>query len=146
MSRGHRKRYKFPFPRARPKRRSFNVIIFYSPRSRDVIKTRARVCVCACVFLQMEEKSRTVEECCEGYRMLMIHGTAETNARCLPFCERCLTGACVAPNECKCNPGYRGEDCSLGEFKVDLPFVNASSSRRSVYSANSAFRIGDVFD
>jgi hypothetical protein len=66
--------------------------------------------------------------------MLMIHGTAETNARCLPFCERCLAGACVAPNECQCNPGYRGEDCSLGEYKVDLPFVNSPSSRRLVYS------------
>jgi len=50
----------------------------------------------------------------------MIHGAAETDARCLPFCERCLAGACVAPNECRCNPGYRGEDCSLGEFKIDL--------------------------
>lgn len=63
--------------------------------------------------LQTEEKSRTLEECCEGYKM--IHGDAETDASCLPFCEKCAAGVCVAPNECQCDPGYHGDDCAHGE-------------------------------
>lgn len=63
--------------------------------------------------VKTEEKSRTVEECCDGYKMLMIHENTEADARCLPFCEKCTMGVCIAPNECQCNPGYNGEDCSL---------------------------------
>lgn len=65
---------------------------------------------------QAEEKSKTVEECCEGYKRLMTHDDAD--ARCLPFCEKCLAGKCVAPNECQCNPGYRGDDCARGKTKI----------------------------
>ncbi|EZA48455.1 Multiple epidermal growth factor-like domains protein [Ooceraea biroi] len=75
------------------------------PKTLTELRQRYRV--------KTEEKSRTVEECCEGYKMLMIHNDAETDARCLPYCKKCLAGVCVAPNECKCNPGYHGEDCSL---------------------------------
>ncbi|XP_014475517.1 PREDICTED: uncharacterized protein LOC106744898 [Dinoponera quadriceps] len=72
------------------------------PKSRTELRQRYRV--------KTEEKSKTVEECCEGYNKLMIHDDAD--ARCLPFCEKCLAGKCVAPNECQCNPGYRGDDCA----------------------------------
>lgn len=48
----------------------------------------------------------------------MSHDDAETNARCLPFCEKCLMGVCIAPNKCQCNPGYHGDDCTLGKSKL----------------------------
>ncbi|XP_011638209.1 laminin subunit beta-1 isoform X1 [Pogonomyrmex barbatus] len=60
--------------------------------------------------LKTEEKSRTVEACCEGYKM--IPDDAEVDARCLPLCEKCVAGVCVAPNECQCDPGYQGDDCA----------------------------------
>ncbi|TGZ45720.1 Multiple epidermal growth factor-like domains protein 10 [Temnothorax longispinosus] len=61
--------------------------------------------------VKKEEKSRTLEECCEGYKKTALGG-AETDASCLPFCEKCVAGACVAPNRCQCDPGYYGDDCA----------------------------------
>ncbi|XP_032666019.1 uncharacterized protein LOC116841778 [Odontomachus brunneus] len=72
------------------------------PKTRTELRLRYR--------LKTEEKSRTVEECCNGYKKLVIHDDAD--ARCLPLCEKCLAGKCVAPNECQCNPGYQGDDCT----------------------------------
>ncbi|XP_011862688.1 PREDICTED: uncharacterized protein LOC105559191 isoform X2 [Vollenhovia emeryi] len=60
--------------------------------------------------VKTEEKSRTLEECCEGYKV--THGDAEADAGCSPFCEKCVAGVCVAPNECRCDPGYHGDDCA----------------------------------
>jgi len=57
----------------------------------------------------MEKKSKILEECCEGYK---IRDDAETDASCLPFCEKCVAGVCVAPNECQCDPGYHGDECT----------------------------------
>lgn len=65
---------------------------------------------------QTEEKSKTVEECCDGYKKLVTHDDAD--AKCLPFCEKCLAGKCVAPNECQCNPGYQGDDCARGKTNI----------------------------
>ncbi|EFN75093.1 uncharacterized protein LOC105191654 [Harpegnathos saltator] len=71
------------------------------PKTRNELRQRYRI--------KTEVKSKTVEECCEGYKKLMIHG--DVNARCMPFCKNCLAGKCVAPNECQCDPGYQGDDC-----------------------------------
>lgn len=68
--------------------------------------------------LQMEKKSKTIKECCEGYKMLTTHDDIETDARCLPFCEKCLMGVCIGPNKCQCNPGYHGDDCAHRESKL----------------------------
>lgn len=75
--------------------------------------------------LQTEKKSRTLKECCEGYKI--IHGDAETDASCLPFCEKCVVGVCVAPNECRCNPGYYGDDCAHGEFEMKSTVIRRFS-------------------
>lgn len=40
------------------------------------------------------------------------------NATCIPICEKCLAGTCVAPNTCQCDPGYYDDNCSLGESIV----------------------------
>ncbi|XP_018308021.1 uncharacterized protein [Mycetomoellerius zeteki] len=72
------------------------------PKTRTEVRQRYHV--------KTEKKSRTLKECCEGYKI--IHGDAETDASCLPFCEKCVVGVCVAPNECRCNPGYYGDDCA----------------------------------
>ncbi|XP_012228330.1 uncharacterized protein [Linepithema humile] len=73
------------------------------PKTRTEQRQRYRI--------KTEEKSKTVQECCKGYKML-IHDNADANATCLPFCEKCLAGVCIAPNECQCNPGYHGNDCA----------------------------------
>ncbi|XP_012539680.1 uncharacterized protein LOC105838568 isoform X2 [Monomorium pharaonis] len=87
------------------------------PKSWTELRQRYRV--------KTEEKSKTLEECCEGYRM--THGDAETDASCLPFCEKCVAGVCVAPNECQCDPGYHGDDCAyecpLGTWGVQCTKV-----------------------
>ncbi|XP_018392553.1 PREDICTED: uncharacterized protein LOC108771694 [Cyphomyrmex costatus] len=72
------------------------------PKTRTELRQRYRV--------KTEKKSRILKECCEGYKM--IHGDAEMDASCSPFCEKCVVGVCVAPNECRCNPGYYGDDCA----------------------------------
>lgn len=72
-------------------------------------------------MFQTEQKSRTVKECCEGYE-LQIHDDPEINATCIPICEKCLAGMCVAPNTCQCNPGYYDDNCSLGESIVKSDF------------------------
>ncbi|XP_033215072.1 uncharacterized protein LOC117171670 [Belonocnema kinseyi] len=59
-----------------------------------------------------EVKQRIVNECCEGYTIEEVHGEAGTEAKCVPFCEKCVEGECTSPNNCLCKPGYQGVDCS----------------------------------
>ncbi|XP_020294958.1 uncharacterized protein LOC109860355 isoform X2 [Pseudomyrmex gracilis] len=73
-------------------------------KTRTELRQRHRV--------KTEQKSRTVKECCEGYK-IQIHDDPEMNATCIPICEKCLAGTCVAPNTCQCDPGYYDDNCSL---------------------------------
>ncbi|XP_070524024.1 uncharacterized protein [Cardiocondyla obscurior] len=72
------------------------------PRTWTELRQRHRV--------KTEIKPKITEECCEGYKA--TRGDGETDASCLPFCEKCVAGVCVAPNECQCDPGYHGDDCT----------------------------------
>lgn len=76
--------------------------------------------------LQTEEKSKTLKECCEGYKM--THGDAEMDVKCLPFCEKCVAGVCVAPNECQCDLGYHGDDCVHGESEIKSAIIKTCFS------------------
>ncbi|KAL6422846.1 hypothetical protein ACFW04_010402 [Cataglyphis niger] len=76
------------------------------PKTRTELRQRYRI--------KMEKKSKTIKECCEGYKILTTHDDIETDAKCLPFCEKCLMGVCIGPNKCQCNPGYHGDDCAHG--------------------------------
>ncbi|XP_075255755.1 uncharacterized protein LOC142348331 isoform X2 [Convolutriloba macropyga] len=43
--------------------------------------------------------------CCSGY--------IEHNDQCIPVClDGCVHGECVNPDECQCQDGFRGDDCS----------------------------------
>ncbi|XP_033613974.1 platelet endothelial aggregation receptor 1 [Fukomys damarensis] len=43
--------------------------------------------------------------CCQGFY--------ESSGTCVPVCaQECVHGRCVAPNQCQCVPGWRGDDCS----------------------------------
>lgn len=53
----------------------------------------------------------------------MTHDDAEADASCLPFCEKCVAGACVAPNKCQCDPGYHGDDCALGKSGIKSAII-----------------------
>ncbi|XP_076629946.1 uncharacterized protein LOC143346079 isoform X1 [Colletes latitarsis] len=61
--------------------------------------------------MKTESKTRSVNECCEGYKMISSNDD-EIGIRCVPLCENCFSGVCISPNECQCNPGYRGENCT----------------------------------
>lgn len=76
------------------------------PKTRTELRQRYRI--------KTEQKSKIVKECCEGYKMVMIHNDTETDARCSPLCEKCLAGICIAPNKCQCDSGYHGDDCARG--------------------------------
>ncbi|KZC13076.1 Multiple epidermal growth factor-like domains protein 11, partial [Dufourea novaeangliae] len=58
-----------------------------------------------------ESKTRSVNECCEGYQTVPSNDE-EIGIKCVPFCENCLSGICVSPNVCECSPGYEGNDCA----------------------------------
>ncbi|KOC62622.1 Platelet endothelial aggregation receptor 1 [Habropoda laboriosa] len=72
------------------------------PKTQTEIRQRYRV--------KTEIKSRDVNECCEGYKVISSDDE-ETGIRCVPFCEKCLSGVCISPNQCQCIPGYKGDNC-----------------------------------
>uniref|UniRef100_A0A452FX43 Platelet endothelial aggregation receptor 1 n=1 Tax=Capra hircus TaxID=9925 RepID=A0A452FX43_CAPHI len=44
-------------------------------------------------------------QCCRGFY--------ESRGACVPLCaQECVHGRCVAPNQCQCVQGWRGDDCS----------------------------------
>nr|XP_045216998.1 platelet endothelial aggregation receptor 1 isoform X3 [Macaca fascicularis] len=46
-------------------------------------------------------------------RLQCCHGFYESRGFCVPLCaQECVHGRCVAPNQCQCVPGWRGDDCS----------------------------------
>ncbi|KAL0590648.1 Platelet endothelial aggregation receptor 1 [Plecturocebus cupreus] len=46
-------------------------------------------------------------------RLQCCHGFYESSGFCVPLCaQECVHGRCVAPNQCQCVPGWRGDDCS----------------------------------
>lgn len=49
-----------------------------------------------------------------GWRHLLIHSISAP-AVCA---QECVHGRCVAPNQCQCVPGWRGNDCSSGKWLV----------------------------
>ncbi|XP_046740678.1 uncharacterized protein LOC124408059 isoform X2 [Diprion similis] len=57
-------------------------------------------------------EQRTISECCEGYVIQEVHGEAETEPKCIPFCKSCENGICLAPNFCQCESGYQGDSCA----------------------------------
>ncbi|XP_017764974.1 PREDICTED: uncharacterized protein LOC108554276 [Eufriesea mexicana] len=59
--------------------------------------------------VKTESKTRIVKECCDGYEM--ASPSDEEDIRCVPSCEKCLSGVCVSPNRCQCIPGYQGDSC-----------------------------------
>ncbi|XP_076677509.1 uncharacterized protein LOC143373815 isoform X2 [Andrena cerasifolii] len=73
------------------------------PKTRTEMRQRYRV--------KTESKTRSVNECCEGYQMISSNDN-ETDIRCVPLCEKCLSGVCVSPNQCQCDPGYLGDNCA----------------------------------
>ncbi|XP_076295555.1 uncharacterized protein LOC143216420 [Lasioglossum baleicum] len=64
--------------------------------------------------IKTENRTRTVNECCEGYQ-LQISPNGGDKTECRPFCENCFFGVCVSPRNCQCYPGFRGENCVCGE-------------------------------
>ncbi|XP_023313577.1 uncharacterized protein LOC106659242 isoform X1 [Trichogramma pretiosum] len=63
--------------------------------------------------MKTEVKFKSVPVCCEGYVMQEVVGNASTaDAKCVPRCEKCRSGVCVAPNQCSCDPGFQGQDCA----------------------------------
>jgi hypothetical protein len=66
-------------------------------------------------MFQNVTKTRLVSECCEGY--------SELDDQCAPQCggmfEGCGSrGRCVAPDICKCDPGFHGITCTQGIYYV----------------------------
>ncbi|XP_029049328.2 uncharacterized protein LOC114879028 isoform X1 [Osmia bicornis bicornis] len=74
------------------------------PKTRTEMRQRYRV--------KTEWKTRGVIECCEGYKMI-TSSDSMTGIRCLPLCEKCHSGICVSPNQCYCDPGYHGDNCTI---------------------------------
>ncbi|XP_046614749.1 uncharacterized protein LOC124302530 isoform X1 [Neodiprion virginianus] len=57
-------------------------------------------------------EQRSISECCEGYVIQELHGEAEAEPKCIPFCNSCENGLCLAPNFCQCESGYQGDSCA----------------------------------
>ncbi|XP_066581662.1 uncharacterized protein [Prorops nasuta] len=84
------------------------------PNTRTEIRERTRI--------KEEVKWKTVDECCEGYKVepvvkgpgkwFEIDKIDDWEGKCVPSCEKCLAGVCVSPNKCQCEPGYHGDDCT----------------------------------
>ncbi|KAF4514241.1 UNVERIFIED_CONTAM: hypothetical protein B566_EDAN019471, partial [Ephemera danica] len=66
------------------------------------------------VTLQMVSKTRVVRECCVGFE--------QQEQLCVPRCsESCGShGRCVAPDVCKCDPGFHGALCNYG-YEIVIP-------------------------
>lgn len=48
--------------------------------------------------------------------LFFIDGYVKNGTRCIPYCQpTCTNGKCVAPNQCECNPGYKGTSCDTSK-------------------------------
>lgn len=65
-------------------------------------------------------KYKRVPFCCDGYTAKESQGDATAEAKCVPYCEKCLAGVCIAPGKCQCEPGFRGDDCAYGKIIFKL--------------------------
>ncbi|XP_055375614.1 multiple epidermal growth factor-like domains protein 8 isoform X2 [Condylostylus longicornis] len=49
-----------------------------------------------------------------GYKCVCAEGYRDENGICIPVCKLgCENGECVSPDDCKCNFGYVGPNCSI---------------------------------
>ncbi|KAK1122862.1 hypothetical protein K0M31_009307 [Melipona bicolor] len=74
------------------------------PKTRTEMRQRYR--------LKTELKTRIVNECCDGYKTISSNEeTSPAGVKCVPLCEKCSSGICVSPNQCKCVPGSQDKNC-----------------------------------
>lgn len=90
------------------------------------------------VHLQVLEKKKPIEECCEGF----IISPNKTN--CIPVCQNnCEHGTCVFPNICKCDDNYGGPYCNKSNNKKYLKYYNKSLSIIYSYVACPPGKFGE---
>ncbi|XP_061388828.1 epidermal growth factor-like protein, partial [Musca vetustissima] len=88
-----------------------------------------------------------VKDCCEGYMadeanpsqcVSICHdGFAFVDGVCIPSCENCENGECLAPDECKCNDGYA--ETSKGCEPICDECINAVCIKPGVCECKEGF-------
>lgn len=53
---------------------------------------------------QLVVKTQIIQVCCEGFEKKFD--------KCIPVCSGCSNGQCVGPNNCTCDPGWTGSNCT----------------------------------
>uniref|UniRef100_A0A1I8P2E7 EGF-like domain-containing protein n=1 Tax=Stomoxys calcitrans TaxID=35570 RepID=A0A1I8P2E7_STOCA len=88
-----------------------------------------------------------VKECCEGYiadktnRSMCVSlchdGFVLSGGSCIPSCDNCDNGECLAPDECKCNEGYI--ETSEGCAPICEDCINAECIRPGVCGCREGY-------
>ncbi|XP_075150074.1 uncharacterized protein LOC142224172 [Haematobia irritans] len=95
------------------------------------------------VIRMTEDKTQQltpIKVCCPGYGLLRWRG----ERKCVPVCDKCRNGLCVAPNVCKCYDEYIRNDSDDCVFVCPLGCLNGRCYLDGSCECNPGYKLDET--